>query len=205
VIFDVAKLARKLIYPLSALVGLALVCLLAFSGGCLTERWQFTRLQAVSEDTEKAEQLARHLRSTERGVHLALNDMNCYGGKTRGWSSWILETSPLSSEVESRLRRITDDTSQGLPRRVEAAIILWQRTSDPDWLIQCYQFVQKAGGPTIAMGRKRLAASTDFGDLRAQIDVPASEDARASTNGLFEFVSTNKFTFRTNRPRLSPR
>lgn len=191
-ICNVSKLAKEILYSGSALLGVALLCILASTGGCFAERWQFTKLQGISEDTAKAEPLAVNLRNTQRGVHLALSDMNCYGGKTRGWSSWILETSPLSSLVESGLKRVVNDASQGLSRQVEATIILWRRTGDPSWLVLCYQLVQKSGGSTVAMGRKRLTGSADFGDLRARIDVPATQDARASTNEVLEFIRTNK-------------
>ena len=113
----------------AAALSLTVFAILFFSS-CSKEGRDFQRLKRARKDTQQSQSLAATLKDTHRGVQLALADIDCFGGETRGWSSWMLEKSLLSSEVDGALRRLFQDTSQSLSRRIEAARLLWLRTGE---------------------------------------------------------------------------
>jgi len=131
----------------------------------------FWLLRLHRKNQEYAQQYAQKLSSTKRGIDLALRDFGVFGGKTRGWSSWILLFSPHQEYVVGRLKGIVADENTDLDRRLEALLILWERTRDDSYLIVCFQAVQNPGPPLVFLVRGRLASAVGCKALQ----VPASE------------------------------
>ena len=84
---------------------------------------------------------AARLRTSPAGVRLALADITHGVGRKRGWSSWIVLTTPLGNEAVRGLQRIVEDPSEPSWRRFEAYRLLWARTHDPIWLKGVAHFV----------------------------------------------------------------
>src|SRR5260221_386540 len=102
---------------------LCLVFGLLLCSGCSRESLDFAKLRSYRRETPVATNLAVKLKESSRGVDLAVADMDCFGGQTRGWSSWILEQSSLADYVERKLTRTCGDHNESLTRRIEAARI----------------------------------------------------------------------------------
>jgi hypothetical protein len=187
--------------PARSVVGafVAIIPALLFSS-CSQEAGDFTRLKLSRKETQQSQILATALKDRPRGVRLALEDIDCFGGETRGWSSWILEKSSLSSEVDRGLNNIVFGLEQRLARRIEAARILWLRTGDWSWLVEWYRLVQRAGIPAVGAGRRLLVSAVDFGDVRDRINLPADHNAALSIEE-FSQVLRAKGLAGTNAPQ----
>jgi len=170
--------------------------------GCSKEDHKFAVLQSSGRDTEKSRQLSLELKDTHEGIRLALKDINCYGGTTEGWSSWILRKSILSSQVNCGLAKICTNEVESMSRRIEASRLLWERTGELTWMVQWYGFVQKSGKPVIGIGRKYLVSTVDFGEFRGRVDVPASENTSLTVyefTNLFMENIIHPFNLQTNQ------
>jgi hypothetical protein len=151
-------------------------CCLAFLGWLLSSDIAFYGLQVFREEEPIAEMLARKLMLSSRGVSLALDDVDCFGGRTAGWSNWILESSTRTNQCENALHVILKDDHETLSRRVEACWILWDRTGDPSRLRDLFLLVQKRGPPAVGAGRKLLASAVDSDGFPESINDLRDED-----------------------------
>jgi len=124
--------------------------------------------------------LSRQLSDTEEGVELAVADLDCYGGRTSGYSNWILLTSRLHGTVRSRLEEIAENDAQSLERRVAACEILWRRTDEDRWLERSFELAQPGGSPVVSYARAGLREVFVAGDSPKAIDVPDSQDLPVS-------------------------
>jgi hypothetical protein len=106
-----------------------LLASMLLSSGCTKERIAFKKLHRVRRDPDAARPLAESLMKTEQGVQLALDDFDCFGGTTRGWSSWIIEHTPITN-VNERLDSIMGDPAFEESKRISAAWLLWRRTNE---------------------------------------------------------------------------
>jgi hypothetical protein len=141
--------------------GIALGGLLLLAGIAIGYKEYFyfnlLKLRDFQRDTEEAQQIASYLKDTSRGITLALDDMDCWGGKTKGWSTWILASSSLPL-VNDRLERILRDESEWPGRRIQAAWILWRRTRKSSYLIDLFKLVKHEGSTSVKRGRQYLAS-----------------------------------------------
>ena len=153
---------------------------------CSQEKRDFVRLKALRKSTAESEVIARQLKETPKGIELALEDINCFGGETRGWSSWMIEGSSVP-EIDLKLRKILSG-EKSLPRRIEAARLLWLRTNESEWLLEWYKLVEKAGPPAIGVGRRLLISAYDCGEEAARINVPADVDVTLSSEEFRDLI-----------------
>lgn len=154
---------------------LALLACLVFFNSCSKEERLFSELEDARREPETARTIATELSKTPEGVELAIADMSIFGGKTRGWSSWILTNSDLNTLVEGRLKKIAGDLSLATEKRLEAANILWYRTQDVSYLEVVFVMVQPAGNLETEWGRRALSTAIAPEDIANAITVPASE------------------------------
>lgn len=135
------------------------------------------------EDHDVIERVARNLRTKPRAIDAALEDISLYGGNSRWAGSWILMTSPLSANIEPKLRAIAASPDQPLYRRVEALRILWVRTGDPACVHAWYELVRlPAERRGVGLGRTHLAIcfsgsfmATNQAMIKQIVDVPETE------------------------------
>ena len=139
---------------------------------------------ARKDNPTQAMQVAHEIKDTPRGVALALRDFNVFGGETRGISSWILENSGRSEDVNSNLRRVAADQEQPLSRRFEALWILWRRGDQGEFSLidQMFQLVVPAGQPSVGVARRKLAQCFDpsFAELQQALNLPAATPLKVS-------------------------
>ena len=173
------------------------LCCLCLIGGCSREDATFSKLRTYRRETAKAQVFANELKESPRGVSRALADMDCYGGTTRGWSTWILENSSLSNHVENACKQLLRDSKQPLPKRIEASIVLWRRTHDTTWLVDLLSLVRFSGSHAVGHGRRKLITLLDFGEFRSEIDIKSTEDIRITSDEFVRFIEnyarTNAF------------
>lgn len=117
----------------ASIKALLIASLILFTS-CSREDQLFRQLKDARREPERAEAIATELSRTNRGVELAVADIDIFGGKTRGWSATILTKSELDTVVERRLNDIVRDSTVPIAKRMEAAIILWYRTKDAAYL-----------------------------------------------------------------------
>jgi hypothetical protein len=110
----------------------------------------------LQNDDEASRGPAKWLSRSPCGVRLAVEDISSYGGKTGGWSSSILATSTLNSEVEQSLAPIIRSESAPLDKKVAAIWIMWQRTRSPEYLTTLFRAVQGPGDIPVHHGRLLL-------------------------------------------------
>ncbi len=143
--------------------------------GCAGEAGTFRQLRLASKHPDEARPYAMKLRSSKAGVALAFRDMDVFGGQTRGWSSWIVQTSPLDEEVEERLFELVDGNATPLPKRLEALWVLWKRTGDDKRLLEMFELVREPGPLAVGYGRGQLLRAFDDPAAQEMFNVPASE------------------------------
>ena len=121
---------------------------------------------------------AEKLRVSPRGVRIALEDFCIYGGSAKGWSNWILENSPLDGLVEEGLRHKAHNASLPLSVRIEALLILWDRTFDPAYLRQCFALLKEPGPAVLGRGRRALMRKVQYSrSLSDNLMYTADEEA----------------------------
>lgn len=86
------------------------------------------------KDHPTSYRIALKLSNRPGGIEVAAEDIDLTGGSTRGMSSWILETSPLSGKVLSVLRHTIATKDMPVSRKMEAQWILWKRTGEESYL-----------------------------------------------------------------------
>ena len=141
------------------------------------ERWCLLALRYELPGSDRTA-VCERLGLSQKGVRLALRDMDCWGGTAAGASRRILVTSPLRDVVEPGLRRVAESTDALLARRIEAYNILWRRTGDTDCLLQLFRLVSPPGPPSTECGRRLIVAALDAHEramsLMARHDRPLS-------------------------------
>ena len=159
-----------------AIVVLGACILLYYGLKASPEETAFQQLRLNRRDAETARPIAEELAEKPKGVALALEDFNVFGGRTRGWSSLILERSSLASLVEPRLKSLVDNPNAPLSGRLEAVHIMWRRTGDVLWLERLFIMVKEPGPQSILNARAKLAGAFAFSlaDFRMSICVPHS-------------------------------
>jgi hypothetical protein len=167
-----------------------LSCVLLVSG-CTKDDVTFSKLRMNRRDTTKAQIYAAELKETPGGIKRAIKDMDCYGGSTGGWSSWILEQSSLAADIDEPLKELLRAQGEPLTKRIEAAIVLWNRTHDRRYLSDLFLLVRPPGPPVIGHGRRKLTTLIDFGELRSKIALPAEENLQVSAEEFNRYVRTH--------------
>ena len=148
------------------------MCLLT---SCNHEQKLFWNLQEARRETDRARPFAEELSKTPEGTRLALEDMDVFGGSTRGWSSWILIESSLATEIEPKLKEIISDQSIDPSKRIEAAHIMWARTKDTIYLEKMFAMVRGPGDQATEWGRRKLATSIESEEMAKRLMLPPTE------------------------------
>jgi len=117
-------------------LGLLLTLLLLLSAVFLgvQERYWFFMLRASRKQSALAHPYALRLRNRAWGIRLALKDFALHDS-TRGYSSWILITSPLGPLVEEELSEVIRSAHERLSRRLQACLIMYERRHEPSYLV----------------------------------------------------------------------
>jgi len=165
---------RRVRMVMAGSVALAFVACLLLFWGRLRSSYEFACLRRHRKHPAVAAYYAERLRSTRRGVDLALGDLGLFD-TTRGWSSWIVEKTPLSEYVESRLKEVGGSSEPDLNRRIAALLVLWRRTRDSTYLEQCFLAVKDPGGPVVDLGRFRLSSEISDATLTSVLRAAPSE------------------------------
>lgn len=142
---------------------------------------------------------ATRLRETTVGIRLALDDIDCFGGSNRGWSSWILRTTPRQDLVLPKLREIAASDPHDA-RRIEALGLLWDLTGDPAHARDLFRLAEAAGPPRTHHARARLQSMVDDEVVRAGLQVPASQPVSISEE---QFLAALKQAARGTDPTES--
>ena len=172
-----------------------LLASMLFSSGCTEERIAFKKLHRVRRDQDAARPLAETLMKTEQGVQLALDDFDCFGGTTRGWSSWIIEHTPITN-VNERLDSIMGDPAFEESKRISAAWLLWRRTDEDRYLEELFTLVREPGSKPVEMGRNWLASTSTNAVMWSQFNVPASQPLTMTTNQFSDAMRAGIIGFR---------
>ena len=126
------------------------------------EHLLFWRLQLVARyGGSGPKKYATALRETRPGVRLAIADLSVTGGSTKGWSSWIVRTSPLDHFAVEQLEHLLSKKDVDICCRLEAMSIYTQETRSVKYLLEWFGLVQGASVKKIDMqryfGRYKLA------------------------------------------------
>ena len=175
----------------ASIKALLFASLLLFTS-CSREDQLFRQLKDARREPVRAEAIATELSKTNRGVELAVADIDIFGGKTRGGSATILTKSELDSVVDPSLKEIVRDSTIAIAKRMEAAIILWYRTKDPVYLETFFVMVQPPGGLEVEWGREVLSTAFVNVDLKEAIKAPSSEPISLSLQDLREKMKDRK-------------
>ena len=174
-----AKRLAKLLLYVAALSLLFFAARAMYDRLMSSERRWFRMLWLTRREPDIAITHAKRLASTQRGAELAIEDLSVGGGSTRGWSSWILLYSPLRAYVVRRLSELVEDAGVPLDKRVEALVILWERTRDPSHLESCFLAVRRPGPPIFELYRLRLwdgvRARCKSPDVMVSLTAPPSQ------------------------------
>ena len=122
----------------------------------------FLRLWWHRRDHAVALSIADTLSLRQRGVELALDDMGLFGGTTRGWSSYILRTSPIARPLEQKLQAIIASEQERPSRRLEASFIMWERTGVAVHLETVLEMIRDPGPAWTQRARRKLAATLGY-------------------------------------------
>ncbi|MCM8538319.1 MAG: hypothetical protein NE334_20420 [Lentisphaeraceae bacterium] len=106
-------------------------------------------------NTDVSEPIAKRLMLTEVGLEKSINDLSVFGGKTRGWSTWILINSPKKEKVTNDLKDKLNKLEK-VSFRIEAYWVLWNLEKTNNHIISLFKLVHKAGGAEIQSGRGKL-------------------------------------------------
>jgi hypothetical protein len=172
---------------LGALILAAVVLALAFPGNPLEKAsWQWFYLQLNRSEAAAARRTAREMSSTHAGVRLASRDIDIYGGKTRGWSSWIMRRTEYREYAMSELREAVCDRTAPLARRAEACLLLAELAPSREIAKVLYGMVRAPDGTATEIVRSRIIRMVDDPVLRRALEVKANEPIGIS---LEEFCS----------------
>jgi hypothetical protein len=142
------------------------------------------RWNRANEDT--ARPLAKYLTTRERGVELAMVDMNIFGGRTRGWSSWILTETLLP--IDKDLNAIASNEGEPLSRRFEASIIMYRRSKDLGVMKRCLALAGRPGD--LATRQAREILKMELGSDQAMQLLNVSSDKEISPADQVLILST---------------
>src|SRR6266496_5409338 len=161
---------------------LILVAVVALNG-CSYEERTFAKIRKARKDNPQlALQLAKNLKESPKGLQLAFDDFDVYGGSNRGMSSWMLERSSLGPLIGPKLQAIALDTKQPLDRKIEAAFILWMRSNQENFahLDQIFILIKDPSDSAVSFGRQKLCRSfvPEAEELRTALVVPGGKPVR---------------------------
>lgn len=199
---------RYIVYTAILLLLIFIVALLIlpfpFSSLFSSDERLFYVLIANRKDSEKAKKIAEMLLDSDAAITLSANDIDIYGGATRGWSEWILINTSKRAKVQIELERIVIDKSSNIYKKLEALFILWHITRDKKYLVTIFNIVRKAEGVNIGLARERLAKifhkNPDFEtkiNKNYQYDIDLSEEE--FINGLDLHMQKLNFADEGNR------
>jgi hypothetical protein len=133
------------------LIGVFLILL----SGCSKHDLHYFKLKMFCDDASKATNYAKKLLNTNVGIKHSLKDFDIRGGKTRGWSIWILTLS-TNTYVNKELELIAYNEDESIERKTQAFIILWNRTTNTQYLMDCYPYLIEQGPISVFIARKKL-------------------------------------------------
>ena len=175
-----------------------IICCLFVLTGCLKSKLLFFKLKLWHKDTKETRTLVEQLSKTPEGVKLALKDMSVSGGKTGGWSIWILEYTNITN-VNSRLKKIAYGSEYPIQKQIQALLILWHRTHNTKYLYDCFIKVSDEGSPAVSAGRIKLYTYiSEYTNIYDSLCLPRQEKVRLSTNE-FKTIIDNYESFLTNK------
>lgn len=163
-------------------------------------RYDFFMTQ-FNERGDSALPYSIRLRETTVGIRLALDDIDCFGGSNRGWSSWVLHTSPRQEVVLPGLREIAANDPREA-RRIEALELLWNLTGESEYARDLFRIAQAAGPPRIAHARATLQSMVDDEVVRAGLLVPDSQPIGISEDRFF--AALKKLPTGSSQPHSPP-
>ena len=135
--------------------------------------------------------IARSLARRRKGVDLAISNLTIFQGKQNAYDSWILRYSPLEQYVTARLDSVIADEATPRSKRLEALLVMWDRTSDTKYLRPLLEEI-KSPGYASAMARWKLMRSnfdfTRWPKFFAKLDAPPSEKIAIDVDQFCEAV-----------------
>lgn len=140
----------------------------------------FQTLCLCKDDPAWARRVSEYLCGSEWALTLAASDVNVHGGRTNGWSSWILCYTSKDATAAAILKQVIRDPDRPRVDRLEAAWILWKREQQPQQFDEFLELLCDGGNPGIAIARRRIVGYLDPGLLRDKLSQPYNSSIELS-------------------------